>query len=266
MHNCIITGCGRSGTSMVAGLLARSGYFFGDELFTPRTTNPKGFFEGETIKAINEDLLKPVVKSPPRGPARYLFAHRTEYGSRWLSRVPVGVQVSPDAALARRMQEETTRTPFAYKDPRFCYTLGAWRRYLPADTVFVCAFREPGRTVTSILKERAEAPYLSGLWLSRAAALRLWTLMYRHVLEVHGNHGKWLFLHYEQVLRGVGVARLAEHVAAPADPYFADPSLKRSSELPVTDKEAMAVYEQLCARAGYTEPQSGTAHDRLLIG
>lgn len=237
---------------MVAGLLAGSGYFFGDRLHTPRTANPKGFFEGETIKAINEDLLKPVVKSPPGGPARYLFAHRTEYGSRWLSRVPVGVQCSPDAALVHRIQKEAARTPFAYKDPRFCYTLDAWRHYLPADTVFVCVFREPGRTVTSILKERAEAPYLSRLRLGRAAAIRLWTLMYRHVLEVHSKHGKWLFLHYEQVLGGFGIARLAQHVAATADPYFVDPSLKRSSELLVTDKEAVAVYERLCQRADYT--------------
>jgi len=44
MKNCIILGSGRSGTSMVAGTLAKSGYFMGDNLYPARESNPKGFF------------------------------------------------------------------------------------------------------------------------------------------------------------------------------------------------------------------------------
>jgi hypothetical protein len=84
--------------------------------------------------------------------------------------------------------------------------------------------------------------------------------MYRHVLEVHSNYGNWLFLHYEQVLGGPGIARFAAHVAAPVNPCFVDASLNRSPALPVSDEEVIAVYERLCQRAGY----SGSAEHRVL--
>ncbi|NIM13858.1 MAG: sulfotransferase family protein, partial [Candidatus Aminicenantes bacterium] len=54
MKNCLILGSGRSGTSMIAGILHKAGYFMGDNLYPPRSANPKGFFENWEINEINE--------------------------------------------------------------------------------------------------------------------------------------------------------------------------------------------------------------------
>ena len=42
MRNCLILGCGRSGTSMLAVSLASDGYYMGGKLYPERTANPKG--------------------------------------------------------------------------------------------------------------------------------------------------------------------------------------------------------------------------------
>ncbi len=62
----IVLGCGRSGTSLVAGLLASAGYFMGPRLHPPREANPTGFFEGEVVKDVNEALLDPLVEADGR--------------------------------------------------------------------------------------------------------------------------------------------------------------------------------------------------------
>ena len=57
MKNCIILGSGRSGTSMLGGILHNAGYFMGDNLYPPSISNPKGFFENPRINRINELIL-----------------------------------------------------------------------------------------------------------------------------------------------------------------------------------------------------------------
>ena len=66
MKNCLIMGSGRSGTSMIAGMLAKEDYFFGDNLYQARDPNPKGFFEDPEINDINETILSQVtLRRPP---------------------------------------------------------------------------------------------------------------------------------------------------------------------------------------------------------
>ena len=65
MKNALILGSGRSGTSMLAEVLHKSGYDLGPDLMPPAEGNPHGYYESFCIEAINEDLLDQVV--PPRG-------------------------------------------------------------------------------------------------------------------------------------------------------------------------------------------------------
>ena len=62
----IITGCARSGTSVVAGIIHASGAF-GGEMFGPTTWNPRGMFEN---KYIREQMVKPylsAIYADPKG-------------------------------------------------------------------------------------------------------------------------------------------------------------------------------------------------------
>jgi len=252
MRNVIISGSGRSGTSMVAGSLAKAGYFMGDHLYPGRESNPKGFFEDPEINGINEALLAQIVPQRPRCFGKWVFRSRPLQGQRWLARVPVDKKIASSPAIIERIQRVTNKEPYCFKDPRFSYTLPAWRPFLKK-TVFVCVFRDPASTALSILKECKDASYLHSLSITFDQAVEVWNLMYRHILEVHRHEGEWLFLHYNQVLSGEGIERLETFVDARVDYSFPDATLRRSfSDNPVSE-EHRKVYQQLCKLAEYVE-------------
>src|SRR5262249_6518261 len=151
---------------------------------------------------------------------------------------------------SERMRTQTSLKPFCFKDPRFCYTLPVWRPFL-ADAVFLCVFRDPARTVTSILKECRTAAYLEGLPMDYAGAIEVWTLMYRHVLEIHRLVGEWLFFHYDQLFRDPSLDKLEEALGARTNRRFADSRLQRSPAQGSAGEAAQVVYDHLCALAGY---------------
>src|SRR6476660_1556583 len=168
---------------MVAGALRDAGYHMGHEPLPSTPSNPKGYFEDRAVNELNEELLAQVVRTRPTGRRGRLlppYPQRLAHGHLWLA--PVGTQprfkITP--AITARMRALTATGPFCFKDPRFCYTLEQWRPVL-GDAVFVCVFREPSRTATSIIKDCCEREYLSGVRMTRRRALRVWSLMYRHV-------------------------------------------------------------------------------------
>lgn len=249
MRNCLILGCGRSGTSMLAGSLSGAGYYMGEKLYRPRKANPKGFFESLPINAINERLLRPL--APSRSTRLFLRIWRASFPSeRWLAELPVGTPLAmPSPRLSRRIRQQLARhLPFAFKDPRFCYTLPAWRPHLPRDTAFLCIFREPGRTAASILKECATL--YPDIPLTEDQVYDIWLAMYGHVLRHHRHHGDWLFMHYDQVLDGSAHARIEAHLDTRIDRTFADRRLKRSAAC-LAPARTRDTYDTLCSLAHY---------------
>ena len=252
MRNVVILGSGRSGTSMVAGSLAQSGYFMGSDLWAARASNPKGFFEDREINQINEDLLASLLPARPWLIGKWFFRDRFVNMQRWLARIPVGTPVPSSENITARIQKLTRQPPFCFKDPRFCYTLPAWRPHLD-DAVFVVVFRDPASTVKSILKVCQDEPYLEGLPIDVDQALAGWTLMYRHILERHRHTGEWLWLHYNQVLQPSGLDRLEAFVGAPVDRGFPDAALQRSVSDRAVPAATREIYQQLCDLAGYRQ-------------
>ena len=237
---------------MVAGCLAKAGYFMGDRLYPPRESNPKGFFEDPEINGINEELLAQVTPRRPPLLGRWSFKDRPTYGQRWLARVELGVEMPVPFRIQQRIQHVTKREPFCFKDPRFSYTLPAWRPFL-RNTVFICVFRDPASTVASILKECATARYLRNFRITRDQAIQVWILMYEHILEKHMHLGEWLFLHYNQVFTREGLDRLESFTEASVDRSFPDPTLRRSFSNDPVPEEAVRIYKKLCKLAGYSE-------------
>ena len=171
---------------------------------------------------------------------------------RWLSRVPTNAKIQAPIEIIRRIKLATEKEPYCYKDPRFCYTLPVWKPYL-SNSVFICVFRDPASTAMSILKECNEMPYLKGLRIDFDRAIEVWTLMYKHVLEIHSHDGKWLFIHYNQVLTQEGLNRLESITGAQIDRSFPDPTLKRSISSASIPYNTRQEYLQLCMLSGYTE-------------
>lgn len=253
MRNCFVLGAGRSGTSMVAGAIAGAGYHVGHDLIGARPANPKGFFEDREVNRINEDLLDPVVRSRPAGRLGALFRHRTRHGQRWLAAVPVDAPIIAGTEITARIATAVSHRPFCLKDPRFSYTLHLWQDALAVPAAQVCVFREPGRTADSVLREVREARYLRDLRIDRDQVLRVWTLMYRHILERHRSRGDWLFLHYDQVVDRTSLDRLDDLLDAHVDRTFADGTVGRSSDTAGSGRlprDTARVYDTLCELAG----------------
>ena len=128
MHNLIVLGCGRSGTSMVAGTLSTAGYWTDDSWNSDRY-NPKGYFESLAIHRINEEILSPVINSPFESLSATTgsIEKNAPDEQSWLGILEPKKQLSLNETLASRMRDSLTKTPFCLKDVRFSYTLELWK-------------------------------------------------------------------------------------------------------------------------------------------
>jgi hypothetical protein len=151
------------------------------------------------------------------------------------------------------MRSYTTRRPFCLKDPRFSYTLSAWRQQAP-DARFICVFREPNKTAQSMIAEARKAEYLRHFKFDYSAALRVWEAMYARILNQHAREGDWLFLHYDQAMSGDAFDRLESFTGARVDRSFPEKALSRSPAVGEASPAVQAIYERLCELAGFIEP------------
>ncbi len=256
--NCLILGSGRSGTSMLAGILHDAGYFLGDQLYKPSQSNPKGFFEWNTINRINEDILHRYAGANLKSALIRLFLNKGSVykpigkNQRWLLSLPLQVTVdefTPD--LAADINRVLAREPFCYKDPRFSYTLPVWQKFLKPDTVFICVFREPDITVNSILQECHAKKYLHSLYINRTMAYEVWINIYSHIVNKHSRNNNLIFVHYNQIFNGTALPMLSKAIGVALHDRFIDPSLKRSLPGRVIPGRVRALYLQLCRMANY---------------
>jgi hypothetical protein len=244
-------GSGRSGTSMVAGTLYGAGYFMGENILPATSLNPKGYYESKDVEQINEALLSQIVPSRPRGFLGNFFRDRPTRNLRWLARVPMGAKINYSPEITLEIEALTQKQPFCFKDPRFCYTLPVWRPVLK-DTVFLCIFRHPAATASSIMNLH-DKNKLEGLAINFQQALMVWQLMYQHILQIHRHEGPWLFMHYDQVLQAEGLDKIESFIEGKIDRNFPDQSLKKSVVYKPVNSQVQEVYETLCKLAHYTD-------------
>jgi hypothetical protein len=250
IKNIIILGCGRSGTSMVAGCLSSNQYFRGEKLLSIRESNPKGFFEDIEINSINEAILESLTPKRPLILGNIFFRHYPINWQRWLAVISVNKKINSNGNIKERIKKVVLKVPYCFKDPRFSYTLPVWRPFLE-NVVFLCIFRNPLDTASSILKECKRDIRLHNLSINFRGALKIWEHMYRHIIEIHCKQGDWLFLHYNQVLQGEGLKKLESFTGAHVDHAFPDPALRHHREHNHLPESIRTVYKQLCKIAGY---------------
>ena len=185
-------GFGRSGTSLMAGILNQSGYFSGNDLYPPRKSNPHGFFENAFINGINEGILekydyKDLSVIAPSFPKQY-SPYQPGVGQRWLTYIPADTTIDPcDEKILSYIREAIQISGYAYKDPRFNYTLGIWNEQIKDDTLFVCMYRQPEITVGSVLLECEYADYLTEFYIDMELAYSLWFNSYTHLLKIFSS-------------------------------------------------------------------------------
>ena len=273
----MIFGCGRSGTSMIGGILHDAGYFMGLQLYPPTISNPKGYFENDLINGINERILsyydhsnlgffRKLIKCSlintskwysrtPRVFKKYLETniHCPGYNQRWLSSIPVEVLIEcMDSTDENKIKLAIQRKPFAYKDPRFSYTLPVWKKFLSDDVVLICIFRDPCVTVKSIIKECSTANYLRNFQINESNAYEVWDNIYSHIIDKHLIYYKQIiFCHYEQIYSGSALKILSKALNIDLKQNFVEMRLNRTRSNGTPPKRSQTLYSELCNLANY---------------
>jgi len=259
MKNLLILGCGRSGTSMVAGLFRNAGYFMGEKLIPADESNPRGYYQSERVVFINERLLEAVDHPDARKVARRVIGETTvPAATRWLLALDTDTAIGATPELRRRMRDVVCREPYCFKDPRFSYTLEAWRPEL-RDPRFVCVVRHPLEVTKSVLRHAERRGYRERLGLDRERVLRVWRCCYRYILErLVREPERWKFVHYDQLLGRRRIDELGRFVGAEVDASIVDRNLRTAGsegrEGEPLDRETMELYGTLCRRAEHRTP------------
>lgn len=241
----VVTGAGRSGTSVVAGLLADAGLDPGRDLIPASPANPTGYFESAAVNRLNDELLLPHL---PR--SLVPVPHRLA----WLAALPAPVATPAGAAQRERMRALLPRRPFCLKDPRLSYTLGAWRTELPPGTVFVCVFRDPARVAESVVRDARRNPdYYAGYAPSPVGVWAAWKCMYRAILDHHSRSGAWAFIDADALLASRDTGALARIAGRDVPAARIDASLNRSEPATRPPGGVRALHRVLRERAAQQE-------------
>lgn len=172
----LITGCHRSGTSLLASLLSDLlGQSRLDDL-PPALDNPRGYFESRRLTAFNDQLLAALGGD---------WCHPPLLPTRW-SDPPLLDQIK---AEREKFAAYATRSDWLDKDPRLCITLPAMQHLLLRRVPLLVALREPLEVAASLhLRE--------GFSIERA--LCLWFL-YNHHLSVSLQNRDELFIYSDLI-------------------------------------------------------------------
>ena len=253
MKNCLIMGFGRSGTSLMGGILHQAGYYMGEDLYPGRDSNPKGFFENALINGINEKILKnyDYALSHPGHPAsgEPFSPYHPGEGHRWLAYIPLEVKITEESEdIKEAIRKAVSYNGFAYKDPRFNYTLKIWAPFLNNETLLICVFRDPAITVQSILTECERAEYLSGFHITKDLAEELWLYSYSHLFQnlKKFSSDQIIFVHYEKLLSGEALPGLSRRLGIRLSDDFASPGLNRTTSGAPVGLKATTIYQKLC--------------------
>jgi hypothetical protein len=227
----------------------------GAELYPADEGNPKGYFEDREVNGINEGLLAQVVPGPARSLADKLLGRPVHNPGwfRWLAALPTSQNISCHAKFAERIAAQIAHQPFCFKDPRFCYTLAAWRRFA-AEAAMICVFRDPAISAASIVKE-AERSGMgpNGGAVDHAHALNIWYSSYTYALDVHlPAGGDWIFVHYDQLMDGSGYDAIEKLLGVKVDRSFADRGLRRTVASAAVPPPVDKLYRRLCDRAAFS--------------
>ncbi len=255
MKSVFICGSGRSGTSMLAGLFSGRGFYQGDDLYSPREANPKGFFENQRINSLNERIMVHSIERAHGLDAANLFRTLYRQGQYWLALLPSDLQCVATKDDESELLSLVGRHPFCYKDPRFCYTLELWLDAAP-DAVTLCIFRDPGVVVASILKELQAAAYLADLRISITDLYKIWREMHRRLLQMRSAGRKIFFFKYEDLFEERKLKEIENLVGTSLNREFPDRGLSRTHVTVTVDRQTNALYQGLIKlTSGYLEDQ-----------
>jgi hypothetical protein len=188
----LVLGMHKSGTSLVAQILHRSGVAMGDPAETDGNYDHGVFCERTAVRELNQEILgfgDPAHLSRP--PCPLLLREETRERMRRLIR---GL--------------DATGSSWGFKDPRTCLTYGLWEPELPLHDL-VLVYRSPGE-VWSHFRRRESGPFEIG------QVAQAWCEYNEALLAIAARRPDALVLSFERLVTGAGeLARIGRFLGAP---------------------------------------------------
>ena len=232
MKNVIVLGTVRSGTSMTTAMFRKTGAYFGDDIMAPTIANPHGYYECHQINRLNNRLIQRIIYGLTPKKIQSLLkrfqppVHRDHRCSMLVAPKCIR-QFSLPEEITDQMRHFVSHTPFCLKDPRFSITLPFWKSVIPNGTRCLVVFRDPRRTVDSMLRNAREI-YNPPLPIDEEWGLKLWYRNYQRLLYQFSNDEDWFFIHDEQVFSGKAVPALEKFVETSLATDQVNPAIRRS--------------------------------------
>jgi hypothetical protein len=218
----LVVGVGRSGTSLLTGMLGQLGFHVPQPEVKADETNPRGFGEPAWVVGFHRGQLR---------------KRRITVNDSRPEAFASSATAAEDPQVTARLRDwlrPQLRGDTVVKDPRTVWFLPLWERVaaeLDTPTAYVTMLRHPAEIVAS-----AKRSY--GTWQTDASRTAAWLNV---ILETeHATRGaKRAFVAYEDLLQDwvrelrrvggeIGSGRLASVEREPAVEAFVDPSLHRS--------------------------------------
>jgi GT2 family glycosyltransferase len=178
MHNypIIVAGMHRSGTSMMAGLLARLGVRMGSELIAPDPHNPLGYFEDADIVGFHQQAF--AQNLPPT-----VTGHR-DWGWTVDGLELDGVALEHLTPQARGLvaARQGAGLPWGFKDPRTTVLLDFWDGLIP-QAQYVLVYRKPWLVADSMQRLGADVFLRNPTW-----GYRIWQFYNARLLDFYLRH------------------------------------------------------------------------------
>lgn len=264
-NNCLILGAGRSGTSLTGLLLDRAGYHVYANGFPPDDGNPLGYFEDIEVVQVNDAILSPFFCSKWHRLLRSVSRKPNIMGTgAWLLDLDPSLlnSVLLRSNHADKFRELFARTPFAYKDPRFSFTMGVLAPIIPQNTVYLCVFRHPLQVIESTKNHALR----SRIIVDDEYCLALWEAHYECLLQHYRQiGGQWLFVSYEKLMNREALPRIEEFLGVRLDRGLVKRDLMRSQTVGRLSGRVADIYDRL---NGLEEGSSikPTLEENLLFG
>lgn len=134
----LVTGCARSGTSLIAGIINICGAFGGD-MRSGNKFNEKGLFENSAIQALDKEYLRSIGMDP-KGQNPLPNTHTLPIPADWKDRVEGAI-----------LKEGYASGPWFYKGARTCLTWPVWDYAFPG-AKWVIVRRRSADIASSCLK------------------------------------------------------------------------------------------------------------------
>ena len=247
----VVAGMHRSGTSLVASLVAGAGVSMGTRLLAAGRGNARGHFEDLDFQELHQKALR-------------------ANGLHGDGIVPAGQPAVPEGLLPRAREliaeRRATGKPWGWKDPRTLLFLDFWSEMAP-EASWLLLFRSPWEVADSLYRRLDETTTSEPL-----LAIHAWMHANRLLLDFASRHpGRCLVRELGQVTAEPGrtFAAIRDHLGVPLGKPSAcfDPALLSGDRAVIEEQaelvrtllpEADALYHELRREAGSAVPLPAT--------